>query len=111
MPEHTIQLILSGMSLHRAAIFGAGTPFSEYTGGTDLRSGLAFIVVPLLAVMSSFQNLACSTSKGVGVRVINELLSGKIPFFLPEPRCVASKEGMWALIPNILLGSYSEEYG
>ena len=81
MVEHTVQLILAKMSFYGSPGLGAGTLFSELTGGAGSTGSLVLIMVPLLVVMSSFQNLARRTSKGVSVRMIGELLSGEDPLF------------------------------
>ena len=79
--EHTVQFILAKMSFYGSAGLGAGTLSSELTGGAGSSGSLVLILVSLFVVMSSFQNLACRTSKGVGVRVIGEGLFREDPLF------------------------------
>lgn len=81
MVEHSVQVILACMSFYGSPGFGAGTMPSELTGGTGSSGSLVLIVVPLLVVMSSFQNLARRTREGVNVRVIGEGFSGEDPLF------------------------------
>ena len=81
--EHGVELILPKMSFYGSPGFGASTVLLKLTGGTALSRGLVLIMVPLLVVMSSFQNLACRASKGVGVKMIGEGLFGEDPFFSP----------------------------
>ena len=68
--EHSVQLILAKMAFYRSPGLGAGTLFSELTGGAGSSGSLVLILIPLLVVMSSLQNLACRTREGV--RVIGE---------------------------------------
>ena len=79
MPEHTIQLILSGMTLQGATIFGAATMFLEFTAGTQFRRRLIFIVVSVFVIMSSVEGMSRRTAEGVGVGVIGEGLFGEDP--------------------------------
>jgi len=96
--EHSVQFILAKMSFYGSAGPRAGTLSSELTGGTGSSGSRVLIMVALFIVMPPFQDLARRTGKGVGGSV--KASFGKIPLFLPEPRCVASKEGIWALIPK-----------
>jgi hypothetical protein len=80
MLEHTIQLILSGMSLHAAAIFRAGTAFLELTAGTQFRRSLIFMVVSPFVIMPSVEGMSRRTGEGVGVWLIGEGLFGEDPF-------------------------------
>ena len=70
--EHSVQLILAKMSFYGSPGLGAGTMPSDLTGGAGSSGSLVLILIPLLVVMSSLQNLACRTREGVGVRVISE---------------------------------------
>jgi len=77
--EHSVQFVLPKMSFYGSAGLGAGTLYSELTGGTGSSGSLVLIMVPLLVVMPSFQNLACRTGKGVGM--IGEGLFRENPLF------------------------------
>ena len=81
MVEHSVQVILACMSFYGSPGFGAGTMPSELTGGAGSSGSLVLIMVPLLGVMSSLQNLARRTREGVGVRVISEGLFREDPLF------------------------------
>ena len=65
MGEHTIQLLLSGMSLHAAAIFRAGTLVPQLTSRTGLRRCLVLVVVSLSMVVSPLQCVPCGTGEGI----------------------------------------------
>ena len=70
--KHTIEIILSQVPFERSALFRASTMLFKLTAGTGLNSGLVLIMVSLLIVMPSVQNLTCRAGEGVGVRVIGE---------------------------------------
>jgi hypothetical protein len=61
------------MWLQAAAIFGAGTSFSEFTVGTELRGGLVFIVVSPFVIMPSVEGM--SRRRGEGLFRKDPLLS------------------------------------
>ena len=79
MPEHSVQLVLSYMSLEGAPLFRAGARVSELTGGADAGRGLVFIVVALFIVASSFEQMPCRTAKDITASIIDKGLFGKDP--------------------------------
>ena len=79
MAEHSVQLVLSGMSLEGAPVFRAGARVSQLTGGADAGRGLVFIVVSFFVIMSSFEDMACRAAKGIIGNIINKGLFRKDP--------------------------------
>ena len=79
--EHGVKLILPKVPLYGSSGFGASTVLLKITGGTALSRGLVLIMVPLLVVMSSGEDLSRRTGEGVGVAVVSKGLFREDAFF------------------------------